>query len=202
MLYKITIIFCVVIINALLAQNLNSQNCMPEITKNYVKFGNNKIKIIAKLDHAIYVKKWGRVIIIRSKQPELICSIYDECGNKIGPDHSVLGKIFVLERMDRIVLAYTNNEYNVQPTVIINKNNKIIKYIKIDEPIVDWFHSEDGKLMWLFTPNEYKINFFNCRVFDFNGHFVEAKEVKAGDRFDVQYDNTTYMIQINIKTIR
>lgn len=195
LLIKFSILLILPIFN-----HLSAQNAGPVISSTGVQFEGKRIPLNAIKDRAILISDWQRVFIIRSKIPELLLTTYDFSGKKIGPDRSVFGRVFILERTERIVLAYTNNEINNQDTLLLNKNNKIISKINIKDPIVDWSHSEDGKLIWVFLPNDAGRYFFTCRIFDLNGIFVGEKVLKAGNEFKINYANTEYTVKVNVKT--
>lgn len=156
---------------------------------------------VSKSEEPILIDAWKRLIIKKvfnlyeGNSTEITILDYD--GNILNTSTKFMGTALFLINTKRIFLAQRSSHFIITESLMLNSDGKLIKEVPQDPNVVEFGHSSDGKVIWIFSSSgiggkpKTKI-----KIIDHNGKVIRSEESEKEEQILFNFEGTRYEFRV------
>lgn len=152
-------------------------------------------------ENVIKIKHWKRIAVIKfmsffeGSRSEI--RLYDFNGTLINKATEFRGEVIIATPSDRILLGQRAKHYNLDKSILLDKNGRKIAELKHAASAFKFGASDDGKIFWILSSlvreNQPRIQ---ITVFDDTGLHLHTWETDKAQPVGFKYNNKQYQFDV------
>jgi hypothetical protein len=152
-------------------------------------------------ERPVLIESWKRLALIRvaklyeGETQEV--SLYNYEGTLLSPPRKITGVVFLLEKVNRILLAQQSAHYLVTESYLLDVNGQLVRTISQPQNVSAFGFSNDERLIWIISnslANGRPVG--ELRLLDSDGVLVEKLTFAEAKEVEVDYRGKQYRIKV------
>lgn len=161
---------------------------------------------VALAEKPVLVPAWARLVLIRvatlyeGETQEV--SVYDYKGDLLNSPKKIVGTVFLLDKVNRILLAQQSAHYLVTESYLLDGNGALVRLVPQPQNVSSFGFSDDQEMIWFVSSRiEAGRAVGQVTVIDTDGNRLAELSFYEAKTIDVRHKGRSYTIKVEAPQI-